>query len=118
MHDLDVIVSALARKPSPCAPPGPTSAASRSYWIDSGENPLASHGSTDALPTRRQDVTIVGTGVSGVSALFHLVDGLPDAHDDPSQSREITIIDARDFCTGATGRNGGLLCSCALLRHA
>jgi len=46
------------------------------------------------------DVVIIGAGLSGVSTAYHLLDGNPSP---PS----VVLLEAREICSGATGRNGG-----------
>ncbi|KAF8634328.1 hypothetical protein AX15_000987 [Amanita polypyramis BW_CC] len=84
------------------APDGlPVPNATKSLWIHSpGANPLADEGSHGQL-TQEVDVCIIGSGISGVSAAYHLsTTGLPFS---------VAILEAREFCSGATGRNGGHL---------
>ncbi|KIK70169.1 hypothetical protein GYMLUDRAFT_213310 [Collybiopsis luxurians FD-317 M1] len=79
--------------------PNPT----KSFWIDSpNANPLAKEGSTGPLP-QDADVCIIGSGITGVSVAYHLA---MQTRDKPLK---IVILEARDFCSGATGRNGGHL---------
>ncbi|KAH9215672.1 FAD dependent oxidoreductase [Leptodontidium sp. 2 PMI_412] len=55
--------------------------------------------STEELP-KECDVLIVGAGLSGVSTAYHLLD------DNPSPP-SVVLLEAREICSGATGRNGG-----------
>ena len=50
-------------------------------------------------PVGVTDVTIIGTGIIGMNLVCTLLKSRPDFN--------IIIIDARDLCSGATGRNGG-----------
>ncbi|KNZ78587.1 hypothetical protein J132_11157 [Termitomyces sp. J132] len=86
----------------------------RSFWIDTpGANPLAKEGSDGELSVDA-DVCIIGSGITGVSAAYHLAKGLDARGRGPSKT---VILEARDFCqylcSGATGiitgRNGGHL---------
>ncbi|KAH9933172.1 FAD dependent oxidoreductase [Epithele typhae] len=56
-------------------------------------------GSTGPL-TPFADVCIIGSGISGLSAAYNLAD-------EPGLG--VVVFEARDFCSGATGRNGGHL---------
>lgn len=89
--------------PSPCPLPVPQS--TQSFWLNSAPdcNPLANHGSTSALP-KQVDILIIGSGISGVSTLYHLVQGLRHSF---RSTTSIALLEAREFCSGATGRNGG-----------
>ncbi|KAL1678364.1 FAD dependent oxidoreductase [Schizophyllum commune] len=75
---------------------------SKSFWIDSSPdaNPLAREGSEGEL-TFDSDVCIIGSGMTGVSAAYALSKQTPGL--------KVVILEARDFCAGATGRNGGHL---------
>ncbi|KAI5887510.1 FAD dependent oxidoreductase [Schizophyllum commune H4-8] len=75
---------------------------SKSFWIDSSPdaNPLAREGSEGAL-TLDADVCIIGSGMTGVSAAYTLSKQTPGL--------KVVILEARNFCAGATGRNGGHL---------
>ncbi|TVY78531.1 Gamma-glutamylputrescine oxidoreductase [Lachnellula suecica] len=58
---------------------------------------------TEELP-KECDVLIIGAGLSGVSTAYHLLS------DNPSPP-SIVLLEAREICSGATGRNGGHLLS-------
>ncbi|RYC65669.1 hypothetical protein CHU98_g531 [Xylaria longipes] len=74
------------------------------YWRTE-LHPLDSHRSTEYLPTEC-DVLIIGAGISGVSVAYHL--SQPDATVDKSAAvPSILLLEARQVCSGATGRNGG-----------
>ncbi|KAF7370148.1 DAO domain-containing protein [Mycena sanguinolenta] len=83
-----------------------------SFWIDSlGANPLADEGSTGTL-TDAADVCIIGSGITGVSAAYHLANTVKsERFPVPHQGTKVraVILEAREFCSGATGRNGGNL---------
>ncbi|KAG5728184.1 Gamma-glutamylputrescine oxidoreductase [Termitomyces sp. T112] len=84
----------------------PVPHSTHSFWINSpGANPLAKEGSEDDL-TPDSDICIIGSGITGVSAAYHLARSLAAEEDVPCK---VTILEARDFCSGATGRNGGHL---------
>ncbi|KAJ7066123.1 FAD dependent oxidoreductase [Mycena amicta] len=83
-----------------------------SFWTHTpGANPLASEGSAGDL-TEDADVCIIGSGITGVSAAYHLAnvvaEGTFPLPAGKSQLRAV-VLEARDFCSGATGRNGGNL---------
>lgn len=68
----------------------------KSFWIDTpGANPLAKEGSSGDL-TSDADVCIIGSGITGVSAAYHLAKAA-NASDDNSDLK-IVILEARDFC--------------------
>ncbi|KAL4794091.1 FAD dependent oxidoreductase [Aspergillus venezuelensis] len=64
---------------------------------------LDSHRSTKDLP-ETSDIIIIGAGYAGASTTYHILDQA-----DPSSRPSITILEARQVCSGATGRNGGHL---------
>lgn len=49
-------------------------------------------------------IEVIGTGIAGVSTAYHLLDGKDNAKI-PQPS--ILLLEARQVCSGATGRNGG-----------
>ncbi|KAJ6592219.1 FAD dependent oxidoreductase [Mycena vulgaris] len=97
----------IQKQPSSLPVQNPT----RSFWIDSpNANPLATEGSEGPF-TDDADVCIIGSGITGVSAAYHLSvaverGDIPRPADKPLR---VLILEARDFCSGATGRNGGHL---------
>jgi len=70
--------------------PNPT----RSFWHTTHPNPLVHHRTTTALPTRAS-VIIIGSGITGVFAARELI---------ASGVTEVVVLEARDICSGATGR--------------
>lgn len=56
--------------------------------------------STETLPSEC-DILVIGAGYAGVSTLNHLLDS--DNAPDPSK---IVMLEAREACSGASGRNG------------
>ncbi|GLB41219.1 putative FAD dependent oxidoreductase [Lyophyllum shimeji] len=90
----------------PAGLPVPNS--TRSFWIDTpGANPLAKEGSEGDLAPDA-DVCIIGSGITGVSAAYHLAKNFQGRKDAEAPIKAV-ILEARDFCSGATGRNGGHL---------
>jgi glycerol-3-phosphate dehydrogenase len=67
------------------------------YWR-SELHEIDSYRSTEELP-EECDVVIIGAGLSGVSTAYWLLDDNPKP---PS----ILLLEARQICSGATGRNG------------
>ncbi|KAG8888998.1 hypothetical protein FRB98_006262 [Tulasnella sp. 332] len=91
---------------APPRPSGlPTPDPSRSFWTHGTPdcNPLAHEGSEGDL-TSEADICIIGSGITGVSCAYHL--SRISSSDKPLK---VVILEARDFCAGATGRNGGHL---------
>jgi hypothetical protein len=74
--------------------PNPT----RSFWIYGAPdaNPLAKEGSKGDL-TGDVDICIIGSGITGVSAAYHLAKQL-DGQKGLDKPLKAVILDARDFC--------------------
>lgn len=62
-------------------------------------HPVDNHRSSESLPSEC-DVVIIGSGMAGVAAAYHLCEQTKG--DEPS----ILMLEARQVCSGATGRNG------------
>ncbi|KAF9480280.1 FAD dependent oxidoreductase [Pholiota conissans] len=70
-------------------------------------SPVAQHGKDKELPLYA-DVVVIGSGISGTSvakALLDHVRGDPDSK--YVEPLKVVMLEARDACSGATGRNGG-----------
>lgn len=79
-------------------PPGlPHANPTQSYWQEP-PSAIADHHSTPTLPTHT-DYIILGSGISGASIAHHLQTRKPTS--------SILMLEARQTCSGATGRNGG-----------
>jgi hypothetical protein len=77
----------------------PTSNPTRSFWLDTpGANPLATEGSHGDL-THDADVCIIGSGITGVSAAYHLARAIRDRGAAPLSA---VILEAREFCASIT----------------
>lgn len=72
---------------------------------------LDSHRSTPDLP-EKQDIIIIGAGFAGAALAYYLL------KDTASSKPSITVLEAREACSGATGRNGAyaLPLPCVLAR--
>jgi glycine/D-amino acid oxidase-like deaminating enzyme len=81
----------------------PVPNSTESYWR-SEPHWLDEHRSTTHLPAEA-DIVIIGTGIAGVSTAYHLVNNV-DTNNDTSKP-SILLLEARQVCSGATGRNGG-----------
>lgn len=84
--------------------PLPVESPTKSFWLDTpGANPLAEQGSTGEL-TRDADVCVVGSGITGVSAAWHLSKLLGnstarnDSGEEVQRQRSVVILEARRFC--------------------
>ncbi|KAI1862723.1 uncharacterized protein JN550_010060 [Neoarthrinium moseri] len=80
--------------------PLPVPNSTESFWRTELHD-LDNHRTTSALPSET-DVAIIGAGFAG-AALAHYI-----FEDNPSPP-SVVILEAREACSGATGRNGGHL---------
>ncbi|KAJ6007355.1 hypothetical protein N7540_011331 [Penicillium herquei] len=74
-----------------------------SYWLKE-PHPLASFRSSESVPDQC-DIAIIGTGLAGVAAAYHIL----SVSDFGTTKPNLVLLEAREACTGATGRNGGHL---------
>ncbi|KIW18010.1 hypothetical protein PV08_02297 [Exophiala spinifera] len=72
----------------------------KSFWFREPQG-LENHRTTESIPSHA-DVVIIGAGYAGAATAYHLVRDFPEIS-------SITILEAREACSGATGRNGGHL---------
>lgn len=77
--------------------PFPVPNSTVSFWRAQPDE-LDDHRSTESLPSEC-DIVIIGAGYAGASVAYHL---LKDNPTPPS----IVMLEARQACSGATGRNG------------
>jgi hypothetical protein len=81
--------------------PFPVSNAVPSYWRKEVGS-IDTHRSTAELPVEA-DVVVIGAGYVGASVVHHLIEeSVRASRDLPS----VLILEAREACSGATGRNG------------
>ncbi|KAK7445712.1 hypothetical protein VKT23_014707 [Stygiomarasmius scandens] len=73
---------------------------SLSYWLQGVRaNPLLDHRTTENLP-ESADVVIIGSGMTGALTALTLLSS-------PNPPSSILMLEARELCSGATGRNAG-----------
>ncbi|KXJ93395.1 FAD dependent oxidoreductase-domain-containing protein [Microdochium bolleyi] len=75
-----------------------------SYW-QIPTHPDVADGQSTTFP-QTADVVIIGSGMSGTSVAWHLLVGDGHTAQTPFKPR-IAMLEARQACSGATGRNGG-----------
>lgn len=96
----------------------PSTNPTRSFWLSPEANPLAREGSEGSL-TADADICIIGSGLTGVSVAYHLSEAIENRSLPISDSPlRVVILEARDFCGGATGRNGGNLTPISFVHFA
>lgn len=92
---------AAARRPPPSADPGlPPPSSTSSFWHSEPSPFLHNHRTTPAVPTDA-DIVIIGSGLAGATTARYLYDSAA------TPAPAIVMLDARQACWGATGRNGG-----------
>ncbi|PHH75832.1 hypothetical protein CDD83_4349 [Cordyceps sp. RAO-2017] len=74
----------------------PSERSSSSFWLREPSSTLLGHRTTAQLPAA-VDVAVVGSGITGAFAARTLV----------GAGRDVLMLEAREACWGATGRNGG-----------
>lgn len=76
----------------------PVNNATVPYWRTE-LHALDEHRTTEELPTEC-DIAIIGAGMTGVSTAYHISKLAGD------KTPSVVILEARQLCSGATGRNG------------
>lgn len=72
---------------------------SLSYWLQQVRcDPLLNHRTAKDIPSEA-DTVIIGSGISGTLVAKHHLATWP--------SKSVVVLEAREFCSGATGRNAG-----------
>ncbi|PSR82413.1 FAD dependent oxidoreductase [Coniella lustricola] len=82
----------------------PVANAIQPFWR-SELHPLDNHRSTPALPSQ-VDIVVIGAGYAGASVAYHIQNL---CRDQGIALPSMAILEAREACSGATGRNGGHL---------
>ncbi|PNH07797.1 putative oxidoreductase OrdL [Tetrabaena socialis] len=83
------------------AGPTPVSNPTTPYWLKALPARPRPHATPRAPLPPAADVVIIGGGIAGVSAAYHLRKSRPEL--------KVVLLEARQLSHGATGRNGGLL---------
>jgi hypothetical protein len=73
-----------------------------SYWLENPPFPNLVDIQSAQLPTET-DIVIIGSGITGAAIARTLL----QQTNRKNHSINITVLEARDICSGATGRNGG-----------
>ena len=71
------------------------------FWLDlpPEDRPLADVGSTGSL-TQDADICVIGSGITGVGVVWHLVNDLQKSLEDGDAKMKIVLLEARQFCKG------------------
>ena len=75
----------------------PAEKSSASFWHSEPSDFLLGHRTTAALP-KEVDVVIIGSGITGTSAVRFLLE------DERAKGLNVVMLEAREACWGATGR--------------
>ncbi|KAK4122496.1 DAO-domain-containing protein [Parathielavia appendiculata] len=75
-----------------------------SYWLRDPSPVLLGHRGTPDLP-ETADVVVVGSGITGAFAARFLKEW--EEGKEGEERRRVVMLEAREVCFGATGRNGG-----------
>lgn len=82
-----------------------------SYWQEEAkESEIHNYGKDMPLPSSNTDpvdVVIIGSGISGAVAAYMLQNGGEIGKGKEENKPSIAMLEARQACSGATGRNGG-----------
>lgn len=81
--------------------PFPVPGSTLSFWRSS-PHVLDDHRSTPELPAK-VDIAVIGAGYAGVSTIYHIVESCKSQN---IALPSIALLEARQACSGATGRNG------------
>lgn len=93
-HKSPIIPPALLRADPGLPRPNPT----QSYWQ---RVPHALANAQSPYLPQRTDIAVIGSGITGLSVSRTLLEARPSAN--------VSVLEARTLCSGATGRNGGQL---------
>ncbi|KAF9526006.1 FAD dependent oxidoreductase-domain-containing protein [Crepidotus variabilis] len=104
IHDYNVLYKRISASPGIPVPNSSTP-----FW-QFPNSPIAQHGADARLPLEA-DVVIIGSGISGTAVARTLLE-YPShkAKDQSGATIHVVMLEARDACSGATGRNGGHAC--------
>ncbi|KIY52296.1 FAD dependent oxidoreductase [Fistulina hepatica ATCC 64428] len=85
---------------NPIAPGYPLPNPCLSFWLQGTRNAaILGHRTTETIP-ESCDVAVIGSGISGAATAYFLMTG-------SNPPKSVVMLEAREACHGATGRNGG-----------
>lgn len=93
---------ALNRASQPPGQPRPNPTAS--YWLNDPPFPHLVDACSPKLP-QVADVAVIGSGIAGAAITRSLLD--EQHRRDEGAETKVVVLEARQLCSGATGRNGG-----------
>jgi hypothetical protein len=74
-----------------------------SYWQDPPDAEIAEYQSAETLPDEVVETVVVGSGITGAGVAWGLLGS--DGKEKTGTGR-VVMLEARQACSGATGRNG------------
>ncbi|KAG6874130.1 hypothetical protein C0995_005546 [Termitomyces sp. Mi166 len=83
----------------------PVSTPTEAYW-QLPRAPIAEWGKDEDIP-EYADVVVLGSGITGTAVVRTLLDWCRDNNHDERKEVRVVMLEAREACSGATGRNGG-----------
>jgi hypothetical protein len=85
------------------SPPGlPVAHPTKSYWLEDPPFPELTNIQSAKLP-RTADIVIIGSGITGAGVARAVFQECRRK----KETRHVVVLEAREICSGATGRNGG-----------
>lgn len=88
------------------ADPGiPSRVSTESFWLKD-PHPTLHKMQSSTLP-ERAEVVIIGSGITGTSVAKTLLEHIKHPQGNSSNEPLVVLLEAREICSGATGRNGG-----------
>jgi glycine/D-amino acid oxidase-like deaminating enzyme len=89
------------------APGYPPANPTLSQWQDHPPFPELVDIQTPGGPPPTADIVIIGSGISGVAIARTVLHELRRKEGETLTGRRVVVLEARELCSGATGRNGG-----------
>ncbi|KAH8778391.1 FAD dependent oxidoreductase-domain-containing protein [Diaporthe sp. PMI_573] len=89
------------------APGYPPANPTLSQWQDHPPFPELVDIQTPGGPPPTADIVIIGSGISGVAVARTVLHELRRKEGETLTGRRVVVLEARELCSGATGRNGG-----------
>lgn len=87
------------------SPPGlPVDSPTESYWLDQPPFPELVNAQSPVFP-EEADVVIIGSGITGAAVARTILHEWRRKGE--GDNKRVVVLEARQICSGATGRNGG-----------
>ncbi|PKY01795.1 DAO-domain-containing protein [Aspergillus campestris IBT 28561] len=99
-RQFEALLSRISQRTFP--PPNPTI----SFWQQNPPFPNLVSIASATLPAHA-DIVIIGSGISGASIAYTILTARSRSNDLKHHPPRVVMLEARNVCSGATGRNGG-----------